>query len=163
MKSFGYLAVILICLVAVPLFAQDKAAEEAAAAPTNNMDIVRDAIRAEKKVLIAENMGLTEAEATAFWPIYEKYQDAQKALGDRDIKLIKEYAANYEAMTDEVAEKLIKEAIDIDQERVKLAHTFLPKFQKVLGGKKVARYYQLENKIQAVIDYDLAAQIPLVD
>lgn len=159
LKSLGYLVVILICLVAVPLAAQDKAAD----VPADNMDIVREALRAEKKVLVAENMGLTQAEATAFWPVYDKYQGAQKELGDRSIALIKEYAANYLEMTDEVAEKLLKESMSIDQDENKLKQKFFPEFVKVVGAKKAARYYQLENKIQAVINYDLASQIPLVE
>ena len=159
MKSFGYLAVILICLVAVPLAAQDKAAD----APADNMEIVRDALRAEKKALIAENMDLTQAEADAFWPVYDKYQGAQKKLGDRSIKLIEEYAESYLTMTDEVAAKLLKESMSIDLDRNKLQQKFFPEFTKVLGAKKAARYYQMENKILAVIQYDLATQIPLMD
>jgi len=156
MKSLVYLVGILVCLVAMPVAAEDTT-------PANNMEIVRDAIRAEKKVLIAENMQLTEAEATAFWPVYDEYQGEQKKLIDRWIKLVEEYAANYISMTDEVAEKLMKESMSIKKDRLQLEHQYFPKFNKVISAKKTARYYQLENKIKAVVDYDLAAQIPLVD
>jgi len=108
-------------------------------------------------------MMLTQSEADKFWPIYDEYQKELKKLADRSIKLIETYASNYEAMTDEVAEQLVKEAMAIDEERIKLQKSYMPKFSKVMPAKKVARYYQLENKIDAVISFDLATQIPLVN
>ena len=157
MPALRFIAAILICLVAVPAFAQDT--------PADNMDIVRDAIKAQKKLLIAENMPLTEAEATAFWPIYEEYQAALKAIVDSDIKVIEEYATNYntDGMTDEIADKLIKQSMANESSRLKLQEKYYSKFSKVISAKKATRYYQLENKIRAVINYDLASQIPLVD
>lgn len=155
MKYISILAVLLIASLALPVFAQQEK-------PADNMAIVREAIRAEKKVLIADNMQLTEAEATAFWPVYEEYQNAMKPLVDRAVKMIQDYAANYETMTDEAAGALLKEYMGIQKEQVKIKETYLPKFQKVLPMKKVARYYQIENKVRAVVDYDLADQIPLV-
>jgi len=154
-KYISILAVLLIASLALPVFAQQEK-------PADNMAIVREAIRAEKKVLIADNMQLTEAEATAFWPVYEEYQNAMKPLVDRAVKMIQDYAANYETMTDEAAGALLKEYMGIQKEQVKIKETYLPKFQKVLPMKKVARYYQIENKVRAVVDYDLADQIPLV-
>jgi hypothetical protein len=84
------------------------------------------------------------------------------AVGDRTIKLIEDYAANYQTMTDETAGKLLKEMMSIQGERVKVSEKYLPKFQKALPMTKVARFFQVENKIRAIVDYDLAAQIPLV-
>ncbi len=155
MKRF--IALLLVCVFAAPLaFAQEEAA-----APADNMEIVREAIHAQKKVLIAENMELTQAEADQFWPVYDEYQAEMKKLGDKDIALIKKFAENYETMTDEVAGEIVKMFMDNEAEHLKLKKTFLPKFEKVLPPTKVARYYQLENKIAAVISYDLAAEIPL--
>lgn len=156
MKYASFIALLLIAMIALPAFAQEEQ-------PADNMDIVRDALRAQKKVLIAENMDLTEAEAKVFWPVYEEYQTAMKPIADRRIKLIEDYAANFLSLTDEMATKLLAEAMAVQKERMKLDETFLPKFQKVLPPVKVARYYQLENKIRAVVDYDLAAEIPLAE
>jgi len=155
MKYVSMLAVLLIASLALPLAAQQEK-------PADNMDIVREALRAEKKVLVAENMQLTESEAAAFWPVYEEYQTEMKAIGDRMVKLVEAYAAAYKAMNDETAAKLVKELLSIQSDRAKLAEKYLPKFQKVLPIAKVARYYQIENKIRAVVDYDVASQIPLV-
>ena len=155
MKYVSMLAVLLIVSIALPLAAQQEK-------PADNMNIVREALRAEKKVLVAENMQLTESEAQAFWPVYEEYQAEMKTIGDRMVKLIENYAASYKSMTDEAAAKLLKELLSIQGDRAKLPEKYLPKFQKVLPVTKVARYYQIENKIRAVVDYDVASQIPLV-
>ena len=155
MKYVSILAALLVFSLALPLAAQQEK-------PADNMSIVREAMRADKKVVVADNMQLTEPEAKAFWPVYEEYQTEMTAVGDRTVKLIEDYAANYQAMTDEAAGKLLKEMMSIQGERLKVQEKYLPKFQKVLPMTKVARFYQVENKIRAIVDYDLAAQIPLV-
>ena len=130
--------------------------------PANNMDILREKLRGDKKLVIAEAMQLTESEAKAFWPVYDDYQKALKKLGDRTIKMIEDYAKNYGTMSDEAATKMIDDYLELQAERLELMELYLPKFKKVLSPKKVARYYQLENKVDAAIDYGLAAQIPLI-
>ena len=155
MKCVSMLAILLVIFLAIPLAAQEEK-------PADNMDIVRAAIRAEKKVLVAENMQLTETEAKAFWPVYEEYETAMKGIGDRTVKLIENYATIHQVMTDDGAAKLLKEFMSIQSERLKLLESFLPKFQKVLPATKVARFYQIENKVRAVVDYDIASEIPLI-
>jgi hypothetical protein len=150
-------AVIVFCvlfLFAFPVCSQDK--------PADTNQLVREKIQADKKLFVAENMQLTEGEAKAFWPVYEAYQKDQMKLIDRTQKLINDYAKNYQTMTDATAKKLTDEMIAIENERLKLRKDYLPKFRKVLSDKKVARYYQLENKIHAVVSYDMARVIPLV-
>lgn len=146
--------VLLVGLVALPLLAQDK--------PADNMEIVREAMQAEKKLFIAENMGLTESEAKKFWPVYEDYQKTLKGLVDRDIELIETYAENYDKMTDAIADKLIGDFMAIEQDAITAQQSFLPKFSGALPATKVARYFQLENKIKAVEEFDMAIQIPVV-
>jgi hypothetical protein len=155
MKYVSMLAALLVLSLALPLAAQQEK-------PADNMSIVREAMRADKKVVVAENMQLTESEAKVFWPVYEKYQTEMTAVGDRTVKLIEDYAANYQTMTDETAGKLLKEMMAIQGERVKLQAKYVSDFEKVLPMTKIARFYQIENKLRAIVDYDLAAQIPLV-
>ena len=131
--------------------------------PADNMQIVREKIQTDKKLFIAENMNLTESEAKVFWPVYENYQKDLGKLVDKTVKLIDNYATNYQTMTEEAAKELINGYLTIEEERVTLMKSFLPKFRKVLPEKKVARYYQLENKINAVVKYGVATQIPLVN
>ena len=130
--------------------------------PADNMQLVREKIKTDKKLFIAQNMNLTESEAKVFWPVYENYQKDLAKLVDKTVKLVENYAANYQTMTEEAAKELINGYLAIEGERVTLMKSFLPKFRKVLPEKKVARYYQLENKIDAVVSYGLAKQIPLV-
>jgi len=150
-------AVIVLCILflcIVPVCAQDK--------PADTNQLVREKIQADKKLLVAENMQLSEAEAKVFWPVYESYQKDLGKIVERTKKLIEDYAKNYQTMTDETAKKLLNDMIVIENERLKLRKTYLPKFRKVLSEKKVARYYQLENKIHAVVSYELAKIIPLM-
>ena len=156
MKNIVYLVAFMVisALAAAPALAQDK--------PADNMQIVREKIRADKKLVVAETMGMTESEAKAFWPVYEAYQRDLGKLNDRTIKLIDDYAENYGAMSDEAAKKLMDEYMAIETERLKIPQSYLPRFRQVLSEMKVLRYYQLENKIQAVVNYELAASIPLV-
>ena len=149
--------IVLVAVLAV--FIVSSMAQEK---PADNMQIVREKIQTDKKLLIAENMNLTESEAKVFWPVYENYQKDSGKLVDKTVKLIENYADNYQTMTEEAAKELIDGYLAIEGERVTLMKSFLPKFRKVLPEKKVARYYQLENKIDAVVNYGLARQIPLV-
>jgi DNA-directed RNA polymerase subunit F len=143
-----------ILVVAAPALAQGK--------PADNMQIVLEKVRADKKLLVAENMDLTEAEAKAFWPVYEQYQDELFLLRVRTAKLIKDYADSYEKMTNDKAKKLMDELMTIETLGLKLRQAYLPKFRKVLPEVKVVRYYQMENKIQAGLIYELAGKIPLM-
>jgi cell division protein FtsI/penicillin-binding protein 2 len=134
--------------------AQDK--------PADNMDLVKEKIRTDKKLFIATNMQLTESEAKAFWPVYQDYQAELAKLRDREIKLIEEFAAKFETMSDDVAKKLLDDAMSIDSDHQKLLQSYLSKFRGIVSDKKVARYYQLESKIDAVLEYEMAKRIPLV-
>jgi len=134
--------------------AQDK--------PANNMQFVVEKVRADKKLFIAGNMQLTEAEAKAFWPVYEEYQDELFLLRARTLKLINDYGSAYKEMTNDTAKNLLDEYMAIEAVDLKLRQTYLPKFRKVLPDAKVVRYYQIENKINAALMYEFAAKIPLV-
>ena len=143
-------------LVGSAALAQDQAAD--------NMEIVREKVRADKKLLVAANMELSESEAAAFWPVYEAYQKEIGELNQRTLKAIETYADVYNQGTvpDDVAKKLLDEALAIDAAEVDLRKSYVPKFSKVLPAAKVARYYQIESKIRAAIKYEIASGIPLV-
>jgi hypothetical protein len=154
-KGFiGILLVITMISLVGYAGAQDKTAD--------NMDLVQEKISTDKKLFIATNMELTESEAKTFWPVYEAYQKELKLLRERDIKLIETFAAAYETMSDDVAMNLLNDSFSISSDHQNLNESYLPKFRKVLPDKKVARYFQLENKINAVVEYEMARRIPLV-
>jgi len=143
---------VFVVFTAGPVFSQDA----------ETMKLVREKIRADKKFLIATNMELTEAEGKAFWPIYDVFQDDLGKLSARGLKLLEDYAKNYKVMTNDIAKKTLDEQMAIESDKLKLRQAYLPTFRKALSDIKVARYYQLENKIQAVVNYELADMIPLV-
>ena len=136
----------------------------AAAQTASDMQILAQKIKADKKLVVAANMQLTEDEAKGFWPVYDAYQKDLASLNKQLVGVIKNYADAYNKgpVSDETAKKLINEAIAIEEAEVKLKRSYLPKLEKAIPGMKVARYLQIENKVRAVIRYELAAQIPLV-
>jgi hypothetical protein len=140
------------------------AAEKAADKPADNMEILREKIKADKKLVVATNMELTEKEAKGFWPIYDDYQKDLQKLNQRIKSLLDSYAADYRAktLTDAKAQKLTDEFIAVQQAEVDMLKAYVPKLNKVLPGIKVARYLQIENKIRALLKYELAAGVPLV-
>jgi DNA-directed RNA polymerase subunit F len=159
MNMKSKVTVVLVGLVMVMVSVLTVAAQEK---PADNMQIVIEKVRADKKLLVSENMQLTEAEAKAFWPVYDQYQDELILLRKRTVKLIKDYADAYEKMSNETAKKLLDELMSIEAMGPKLRQAYLPKFRKVLPEVKVVRYYQIESKINAALMYELAANIPLV-
>ena len=129
--------------------------------PADNMEIVRQKIQADKKAFVAQNMQLTQAEANQFWPVYDAFQTELGALGDRTVRLVREYRDNYQNLSDATAKQLTEDYLAIERDRVALLQSYLPKFRAVLSEKKVARYYQLENKANVVVMYSAVRQIPL--
>ena len=107
--------------------------------PADNMEIVKEKVRTDKKLFVATNMELTESEAKAFWPVYEAYQAELSKLRDRESKLIDDFAANFGKMSDDVAKNLVDDSLSIDSAYLKLRQSYLAKFRKVLPDTKVAR------------------------
>jgi hypothetical protein len=152
-------------LVRIVLLAAAAALALPAAAQTkSDMQILAEKVKADKKLVVAANMQLTEEEAKGFWPVYDAYQKDLQGINKRLGAAIRNYASAYNKgqVSDEIATKLINEAIAIEDAEVKLKRSYVPKLEKVLPGIKVARYLQIENKIRAVVRHDLAAEIPLV-
>jgi hypothetical protein len=143
----------MVCLVGGAA-AQDR--------PTDNMEILREKVRADKKLVVAGALDLSESEAKAFWPVYNAYQSDMILHYDRLFKLIESYASAYETMTDDTATKLLSEYLALEGNRVAVITSYAPRFARVLPPRKVARLYQIENKVRALVDYDLARMIPLL-
>jgi len=156
MRLLRLFVIALVALIAVPAFAQDK--------PASNMEILRQKIKADKKLVVAANMELTEAEAKGFWPVYDAYQADLQTLNERLGKLIVRYADVYnnKALTNEAAKSLLDEALAIEQAEVTMKQSYVPKLSAAVPQTKVARYLQIENKIRAAVKYELADGIPLV-
>jgi len=144
----------IVVAMAVPVLSADDFAD--------NMEIVHERVREDKKRFVAENMELTESEAKGFWPVYERYQDEQFLIRARTMKMIDDYRTAYDKMTDETARRLLDELMTIEFLDLAVRRVYLSEFRKVLPETKVVRYYQIENKIKAVLVYDITAKIPLM-
>ena len=125
----------------------------------------RQALRGEREASVRANVDLTPKEAEAFWPIYREYHAEQDKLGDRTYGLIRDYADAYNAnrVTDEQAQRWAREALELDQARAKLKARYMEKFSNILPGRKFARYYQIETKLDNLLNAKLSGEIPLVE
>lgn len=129
-----------------------------------NMEILKEKLKADKKLLVASNMDLTEAEAKQFWPVYDSYQKDLEGVNKQLFKTIKDYADAFNTGTvpNDTAKKLLGEALSVEEQEVKLKRSYAEKLGKVLPATKVARYIQIETKIRSLIRFEMAQQIPLV-
>ena len=153
----------------VPALAQDIApstGQTAGGGADSNMQILLQKIKADKKLVVAANMDLSDAEGKKFWPLYDAYQKELEQINQRLGRAIKTYADAFNAgqgsVSGETAKKLLDDALSIEESEVKLKRAYANKIGKVLSSTKTARYIQIENKIRAMIKAELAQEIPLV-
>jgi hypothetical protein len=158
-KLIWVMAVAGLVAAAPALQAQDKSAAE------TNMQILRDKLKADKKAVIAADMKLTDAESRVFWPTYDAYQKDLDALNQRLKAGITAYSDAWRKgpIGDAMAKQLLDEALAIDEAELKMRRTHAAKLLQDLPAAKATRYLQMESKIRALIRYELAAGIPLVD
>ena len=129
-----------------------------------NTEILKEKLKADKKLLIAGNMDLTDGEAKQFWSIYEAYQKDLEAINKQLGQTITTYAEafNNGTISNNTAKKLLNEALSVEEQELKLKRNYADKLGKVLPATKVARYIQMETKIRSLIRFEMAQQIPLV-
>ena len=126
------------------------------------IELLRSDVKTQKVAIVTEVMQFTNEEAKVFWPMYREYDFEQTKLGDARIELIKDYAENYETMTDQKAKELIDGALKLQGKRIKLKKKYFKKFNKVLPSKIVAKFFQLENQINLLIDLQIASELPFI-
>jgi len=125
--------------------------------------LTRAEIAAERQAIVAANLPMPEEQSKAFWPVYREYRGALAKVGDRFVSLVENYAKSYEKMTDAQAQPIIDEMFAIQKEELKIKMDWLPKLGKVLPPATLARFLQIENKLDAIIRFELADEIPLVE
>lgn len=155
------------------VFAQAATAPPASAAtqPTTDaqntniqayIELLRSNVQTAKTEVLTETMQLTDAQSTKFWPIYREYNVKLQALNDKKIAGIKQYAKEYDTMTDAQADQLAKIALDLENQRNALKRAYYEKFRTALGGIVAARWLQVENQLLMVIDLQIASSLPVV-
>jgi hypothetical protein len=149
----AHLALVVLATLAVHLPAN--------AQNTNQSQAARAELQAERTKVIAANLTLSEAEAAKFWPLYNEYRSEHGKLDDRGIAVLEDFANNFEALSEEKAKDLLERQLSLEDARGKLRRSYAGKFEKVISPKKVARYYQIERKLDAAIAFEAARSIPL--
>jgi len=159
MNGLKLALVLTAALALAPAFAQNKPA----APPADNMQILREKLKADKKLMVAANLNLTEAEAKKFWPVYEAYQQELNKLNDQIAMLLVGYAKDYNAktLTDAKATALLDRAVAIEEAEIKAKRALIQKVRAVLPGLKATQYVQIENKVRALVKYEIAGEVPL--
>ena len=153
-----FLAGLMWCAVS----ATAQQASDSSSSDTN-MEILKEKLKADKKLIVASNMELSDAEAKKFWPIYDSYQKDLAQVNQKLGDTIKEYAEAYNKgpVPDATAKKLLDQALSVEEQETKLKRTYAEQLDKVIPPTKVARYIQMETKIRSLIKMELAKQIPL--
>ena len=168
MQKKSVVAVLVIAcammLAAVPVFAQAAAAPSAQpnAASDQDIEMLRADLRAQRKQITAQNMTLTADEATKFWPIFDQYRKEAIKPNDDRWALLKEYAANYNTMTDAQAQDYMTRSNAIDQQLAALRMKYVPVFEKVISPRKTALWFQIDRRIDLLINLQLSSNIPMV-
>jgi hypothetical protein len=148
-------------LSALILFLSLSTTASAQTALDEQIALVRQSAHTDRKIVLMGNMTFTADESAAFWPKWNEYRAAVAANGDRTLALIKDFAANYESMTDQKAQELMTDSFSIQMQDLVIKQNFAKEINKFMPAQKVMRVIQIENKLDAAINLQLASEIPL--
>ena len=171
MRRLAFLRTIVVCALAVwatPRFASAQGAKPVAPDETRDLnlsaytELLRSDLRSQKIAIITEIMQFTEDEDTRFWPVYREYETELAKLNDERLALIKDYTANFETVTDAVADRLARGALDLEGRRHALKVKYYDRFKSVVAPRTAARFLQVENQILLLLDLQIAASLPIV-
>ena len=154
MKHLIVMLAIVIALFA-PAVVSAQTADDA-------IQLTRSAIQTERQAVVAANLGLNESESAVFWPLYRDYRNAVEQAADARVDILRRLFSNYETLSDDEAMSLLDDHLAFQKEMLKIRTSYAKKMSKVLPGRTVARFFQIENKMDAIIDYEMAGEIPLV-
>jgi len=153
MKKIIIFMLLFVFLSSLGVFAQDI---------NDYIELMRSDLKTERRAIITQSMNFTEDESVAFWPIYREYENEFAKLGDQEIALIKDYADNFEKMTDEKAKDLMNRAFKINEDQIKLRKKYYNKLVKVMSPITAVKFVQLDNQISMLIDLQIASELPLI-
>jgi hypothetical protein len=170
-KNFAALLIVVSAMLVatVPVCAQDSgqnlpgAGAQPNSASDQDIQMLRQDLRAQRKQITAANMPLTPDEATKFWPLYDQYRKEASQNGDERWALIQDYAKNYASMTDAQAQNYITREAANEQKVIELRMKYVPIFEKVISPKKTALFCQIDRRVDLMIQLQLASQIPMVN
>ena len=150
-KIKPFVAAALVCL----------AAGAVAQTVKDTLEVSRQAVESQRRILVAGAVPLSDAEADAFWPLFDAYEKERRPFDERANKLVTDFLAGSASLTDAQAKAMVEEALKVDEERLRLRRTYLGRMAKAVPPRKLARFYQIDNKLDSVVRADVAKQIPL--
>ena len=150
-KSFVFALTTILSLAGSVTFGQ-----------ADEIELTRAVIQTERQAIVAANLGLTNEEGQRFWPLFREYRNDVARVGDRAVNMINTYAENYQNLSEDTAEWMLKEFVEIEKAKATVRETWVPRFREVLSSVKLARFFQIENKLDAIVNYDLSESIPLI-
>jgi len=145
----------VVLMAGVSLYSQETSQE-------SYLELLRSDLRTQKVAIVTVNMELTDAQGQVFWPIYRKYDAELTTLNDERIAVIKDYAANFDKMTDAKADALTKQVFSFLGKRLKLQEKYYGEFAKALNPVLAAKFMQIERQLNAIVDLQIANEIPLI-
>jgi hypothetical protein len=127
------------------------------------IELLRSDVRTQKQALLTEAMQFSDEQAAIFWPIYREYDLELSKIGDQRVALIKDYAANYETMTDAKAKELADRSFKLEEDRVKLRKKYFDRVQKAIDPIVAVKFMQIERTIGSLIDLQISSELPLME
>ncbi len=161
MNTTRFTRTVLLCAVAASLLAL-PVPRATAQTVTDEIEVLRGDLKADRKAVIAEGLQLTDAESQTFWPLYRAYRVEMDKVGDSLVKLVLEYSDVYPNVAEDRAEKLLKDYLALEKDWVNVRAKHLKQMAKVLPKSKVLRFAQLENRLDLALRLQLASAVPLV-
>lgn len=152
-RSLIPIPLVFALAVALPLSAQSQ---------DETIELARSVVQTERMAVVAANLGLSDAESAVFWPLYTEYRAAVDQAVDVRVALLEKFFAIQETLTDEEASALLDDFLKYEKDLLNVRTTYAKKMRKVLSGRTVARFFQIENKMDAVIEYEMASEVPLI-
>ncbi len=165
MKSF-FLAFLLVVAL-LPLCHAQKQPANASAAPAekyldNYIQVLRSDVRSDRMQIVTEAMRFTESEAAAFWPVYRNYQEEVSKVDDQKYALLKDYARHWSDMTDAQAREMADQSFTLELRKTELKRKYFKEFEKVLPATRVARFFQVDHRLDLLVALKVASDVPLV-
>jgi hypothetical protein len=163
-KRLGSCLILLASLLLLPALAraQDQQNDTQELNTRAYVELMRSDLRANASNIVARVMNFSDVDAAKFWPIYREYELQRSKLGDERFKIIEDYAANYDNMTDQMADSLVKRVLDLEIQHTKLKREYYEKFKAALSPIVAARFFQVENQIELLIDLQIASDLPIL-
>jgi len=162
MKEMRLVVMMTALLMASGVAAQTATTTTDQSGTDTDIALLRSDVQAQKTDIIAHTMQLNDAQAKAFWPLYREYANKQQTIGDQRVSIIKDYADSYDTMDDAKADELMGRLLKFDKARTQLIAEYYPKFKKAIGAKEAAKFFQVDNRLNLVIDLQIASAVPII-